>query len=232
MIPYANVWSADSGVDLFSRGAELVRATVEAGGLAAYVGADRSYPGYARAVAGLTAATENQAQPDPGVVQYVSSRPHDPNLRMHPSTGYFYITAYSASDTRVSATVCSYAVRPEPLPNEDNRFVGGGFQVELDNTGSNPGQPGIADRDPNAHDPRAHLPPQWDVFGTWKVTTIRVPVSRGDDQPECLPWYQQQFPTFTKVPDYNYLQAPPGYQAPHHPVAPQFPEWIGPTKTG
>ena len=47
---YSNVWSADSDVDLFSRGAELIRATYEAGIYATYVGADDSYPGYRGAV--------------------------------------------------------------------------------------------------------------------------------------------------------------------------------------
>ncbi|KZM71926.1 hypothetical protein [Nocardia terpenica] len=226
------MWSADPGVDLFSRGAELVRATMEAGGYAAYVGADHSYPGYARGVAALTDEIERSKTPDLGVKKLVSPQPTDPDLKLQPLTTYLHMTAFDATDTKVSAIVCGYTVWPEQLPYEDDRYVGGGTRIELENTVADPGAAGIANRDPNYQDPRAHRSPRWDVFGTWRVTTIKGPVGAGQYAPECLPWYQQQFPTFTKVPDLSELQAPPGYQAPHHPVAPQFPEWIGPTKTG
>ncbi|MFJ4657612.1 hypothetical protein ACIP5Y_40655 [Nocardia sp. NPDC088792] len=232
-IPDTSVWSADEGIDLFSRGAELIRATLEAGGNATYTGVDNAaYPGYARAVADLTKQVENARQPILGVRQYVSRQPVNPDWKERPMTTYLHITGYTATDTKVSAIVCGYSVLPEQLPQEDDRFQGGGIRIELDNTTSQPGLPGIANRDPGHHDPRAQLPPRWDVFGTWKVTTIKAPVGNDQYAAECLPWLQEQFPTFTKDPNYNVLNAPPGYVAPHHPVTPQFPEWIGPSDRG
>jgi hypothetical protein len=211
----------------------LVRATLEAGGYTAYVGVGQSYPGYARAVALLTDRIENSDQPAPGLRQYVARRPSDsPNLKLRPLTSYLHITAYSASNTQVSAVVCGYTIWPEQLRGEDDRYEGGGIRIELQNTSSDPGLPGIANRDLDNHDPRAHVPPKWDVFGTWNVTVFQAPANDGEDLAECLPWYQEQFPTFTKTTKYNYLQAPPGYVAPHHPVAPEYPEWIGPSNPG
>ncbi len=227
-VAYSEVWSGDPGVDLFSRTAELIRATMEAGDLALHVGAEQSYPGYVSAASELTHKYESMSEPDMAEYRYVEVRP-DTRDEMVPSTKYRHIAALSATGQTVSATVCGYDVWPQSMPNEDDRHQGGGVRIELRNTTSDPGLPGIANKNPNSHDPRASIPPAWNVFGTWKVTQITRSLSAAEYPAECLPWYEQQFPTFTKAPKYNYLIAPQGYVASHHPVVQQFPEWIAPT---
>ncbi len=44
--PYSQVWSAEPGIDLFGRGAELVRASLEAGQYAALYSIGTTFPGY------------------------------------------------------------------------------------------------------------------------------------------------------------------------------------------
>ncbi len=99
--PYATVWSAGSGVDLFARGAELIRAAEEAATYTFVAGADAQYPGYFAAV----------RDSDIGLF------PADPDFRTE--NGKYYqdrytwfrnIVDYSADADRVSGTVCSYRV--------------------------------------------------------------------------------------------------------------------------
>lgn len=224
-IPYTNVWSTDPGIDLFSRGAELVRAAAEAGVYSQYVGVDGSYPGYAQAVAALT--DEEERTLDPAMEQWVSRRPPYP-ANPTPGTIYQHITAYSASDTKVSAIVCSYGVDPDPKPPQPKQdYFGGGLSIELEIHNWDKGNPGIANPDPDHHDPRAQRPPRWNVFDRWKVTKISS--ATAGERPECLSWYQQKFPSFAKDPKFDRLLVPAGYVWPHQPVAQQFPEWIGPS---
>ncbi|MFE3280683.1 hypothetical protein [Nocardia sp. NPDC059239] len=93
------------------------------------------------------------------------------------------------------------------------------------------GVTGIANPDPNYHDPHAQLPPRWDVFGKWKITNIQSASGASEFPAECVPWYQQQFPTYIKDPEFNRLNAPQNMTVPHQPVAQQFPEWIGPSNS-
>ena len=45
-VAWANIWSAEQGIDIFSRSGELVRGTVEAGYIAQIYGVEASFPGY------------------------------------------------------------------------------------------------------------------------------------------------------------------------------------------
>lgn len=230
-IPYTFVWSADPGVDLFSRGSELVRATDEAARYTLFVGVAKSYTGYAQAVSDLTTKYDFADNPDGQIARNVARTPWHPN-DMRPETVYSHITAFTESDAKVTAIVCDYEVTPNQSSHDSaQRVVSGGTAIELENTNSAPGKPGIANRDPSHQDPRAHIPPQWDIFGSWKVTNISTPLDGKSSRAECIPWLEQQFPGFAKIPSnpYNFLQSPPGYKEAHHPVAPQFPEWIGPS---
>lgn len=224
-ILYSNVWSADRGIDLFSRGAELVRATTEAGEYTSFVGIKNSYPGYDHAVGGPA----RHQNPDKSEVA-TWLEPIDSH--QSPRSNFRHITAFSATDTTVSAVVCGYSVNPTAAENITLNPLSDAQQIELANTGSSPGLPGIADNDPVHQDPSAHRPPDWNVFGAWRVTKIRnIQLAPGETIPQgCTDWWHQQFPTFTKVSDYNILTPPPGFQAPTQPVASQYPEWIGPAR--
>ncbi|MCX4092093.1 hypothetical protein [Nocardia sp. alder85J] len=229
-VPYTNVWSADPGIDLFSREAELVRATEEAGNYSAFVGTGGTYPGYAKAVAAL--ADEVERTSDLKTRSFVSEHPVISLDKLQAGTRYLHITGFVVNATKIDAVVCSYTIWPAQLPGENDRTVGGGIRIDLQNNTWDKGRPGIANRDPAYSDPRAQMPPKWDIFGSWEIAAITGTAGAGDYPAECIPWYQQQFPGFTKDPEYNYLVAPSGYTAPHHPVAQQFPEWIGPSTSG
>lgn len=223
-IIYSNVWSADSNIDLFSRGAELVRASAEGGDYTYFVGVDKSYPGYSSAVGGPA----DDRNPDKS--EFLTWR--DPlNSKAIPKTEFQHITAYAASTSAVTATVCSYSLFPDPGDNASLKPLSTATQIELVNTGTDPGLPGIKDADPAHNDSRAHRPPTWNVFGTWRIQKIRFIRAAPDDPiPQgCTDWWHKQFPTFIEQPG-NILSQPPGFQAPTQPVAIQYPEWIGPAK--
>ncbi len=224
-ILYSNVWSADAGVDLFSRGAELVRGIREAAEYSYFVGLNNSYPGYAEAVGGP--AGRNNPK-----IDEVMARLEPRNSRQEPSTVFRHITAYSAADRTIKATVCEYKLFPElgrtdAPPNSDGFSLSDAIEVDLENNSNSPGLPGIADGSIDARDSRANRPPTWNIFGTWTVNTLRVVPAPSIPQ-GCMDWWHEQFPTFTQQADAHILSAPPGFQVPVQPVAIQYPEWIGP----
>lgn len=223
-IPYTHVWSADPGIDLFSRGTELVRATYEAGTYTRYVGVDRSYPGYSQAV-GAPVSWHNEDKMEPMVWSEVNN-PVKPGRW----TIYDHITNYSASNTRITADVCRYSVPSAEGKYDDSPWVlNDSTRIELSNTGISRGSgaPGIPDDNQEAHAANGHRSPSWNVFGTWQVTRIkRYDVDVNPDA--CVAWWLQQFPTFSRSPYGNFVTSPPGFQLPVHPVAVQYPEWIGP----
>ncbi|WP_227979303.1 hypothetical protein [Nocardia spumae] len=222
-IPYTHVWSADRGVDLFSRGAELVRGTYEAGRYTRYVGVDRSYPGYNRAV-GAPVSWHNEDKSE----RLVWSEINDP---ANPGrwTFYNYITNFSASETQISADVCSYVI-PSAAGKPDSPWVlDDSTQIQLTNTGKTPGPPGIPDGNQPGHATSGHWSPTWNIFGSWQVTRIKNYVNYANPD-ACMDWWIQQFPTFTRPPHGKFVTSPPDYQPPIHPVAVQYPEWIGPSE--
>ena len=223
-ILYSNVWSADAGIDLFGRGAELVRGIREAAEYSYFVGLNNSYPGYSDAVGGP--AGRNNPN-----IDEVMARSDPRSSRQERSTVFRHITAYTAADRTIKATVCEYRVFPEPgrtdaPPNSDGFSLSDAIEVDLENNSNSPGLPGIADSSFDARDSRAHRPPTWNIFGTWTVNKLRVVPAQSIPQ-GCMDWWHQQFPTFTQRSDAHILSAPPGFQVPVQPVAIQYPEWIG-----
>lgn len=220
-IPHSHIWSADEGVDLLSRGAELVRGTYEAGRYTRYVGVDRSYPGYNQAV-GAPVSWHDEDKSE----RWVWSEINDP---ANPGRWTFYdhITNYSASDTQIFADVCSYVI-PSAAGKPDYPWVlDDSTQIQLTNTGTTPGLPGIPDDDQLGHAANGHRSPTWNIFGSWQVTRIKKYENYANPE-ACTNWWVQQFPTFARSPYGNFVTSPPDFQLPVHPVAVQYPEWIGP----
>jgi len=227
-IPYASVWSADRDVDLFGRGAELIRAAVEAGEVNEYYGQNdtaRAYPGYRQAIGPENLAdgrvgSENRTRwPDP-----------EPVPR---GMEYRHISDFRANNHVVTAEVCEYFI---PVPTQPDHplarpwYDGTIVHVQLENTASSPGRPGIRDTTPGRHDPRAHLPPTWNVFGSWRITTLNSldPTWNPNSYPAgCLPFSRLRLP-FAGVDRRGFPQVPAGARLPTGPVGAQFPEWIGP----
>ncbi|MFC0454724.1 hypothetical protein ACFSUH_27655 [Rhodococcus jostii] len=223
---YSNVWSADQGIDLFGRGAELVRASYEAGDYTAFVGLENSYPGFGRAVGG------EANHGDPAIEYFMTSLEAEQSAQA-PGTSFAHITAYESTETSVSATVCNYQLFPQNGTNISLNPLNMAFRVELERTDDDPGRPGVPDADAAEQDPRAHRVPTWNVFEGWKVTKLHyLRRLNGDVIPQgCTDWWQQQFPAFAPNASGN-LVPPAGFEPPTMPVAVQYPEWIGPAISG
>lgn len=107
-ILYTTVWSADPGIDLFGRGAELIRATEEAASYTYLAGPSATYPGYLGAVRNSD----------------IGLSPDDPDFRTDGGwsravvyTRFQHIVDFSADSHTVSAIVCDYGIRdksPDP----------------------------------------------------------------------------------------------------------------------
>ncbi|MVU82286.1 hypothetical protein GPX89_34250 [Nocardia sp. ET3-3] len=219
-IPYTRVWSADPGIDLFSRGAELIRATFESGQLYAQVG-HPSFPGYENAL--------NVPKADAQLGDWWNSGTIPPKA----VTDYAHIVDFTADDHAVEAVVCDYAISPDTAVEYPDQ-LNSATRIRLENTGTDPGRASIANTNPEHYDPRAQMPPTWNVFGPWKITRTGTLSLAWQPIPEgCLAWWKQAFPGFAPVGDGDGsrtgLYPPAKYIPPHHPVLPQFPEWIGPS---
>lgn len=220
-IAFSNVWSADPGLDLFSRGAELIRATREAGELASRLGIEYSFPGYADA---LPQETDNQDFDYNGVV--VGRQAPE---GQGPFTIYRHLSDLVVTDSTVSATVCAYFIHSVDgvwSSGEDLSFAS---RIALVNNGESPGMASLKDLDTSANDLRATMPPDWNVFGSWEVTEFRT--ATANEVPDgCTRWWQERFPSYvTRKPGDKTLIPPSGYVRPVMPVAAQFPEWVGPS---
>ncbi|KAA8877339.1 hypothetical protein F3087_45025 [Nocardia colli] len=224
---FSNVWSAEPGIDLFSRGTELVRAAHESGWLVNRAGIDNAYIGYREALA----PPDNDHDMDVLFTEQKTFQGADSVLQAGKETDYSRVTALSANGKTVTATVCRYVV-PEKGVNSGNlndfASTMSVVDLRLENTGSEPGKTGVADNDPGQHDPAAHRVPSWNVFGTWKITKIKRNL---DADPEgCRSWFQQQIPGLIAEPGSKTLKFPPTLQIPPQPVAVQYPEWISPSQ--
>ncbi|NLE82570.1 MAG: hypothetical protein GX610_23940 [Rhodococcus sp.] len=206
-------------MDLFSRGAELVRATYEAGGMAFFRGIDNSFPGYREAIGGPVDHL------DPDIMDSVGSVV--PIGKPLPTTNFRHIATISSNDRSVMATVCTY----EAYANEEDNGLTTRFgrtRIELENVGTSAGAPGIPDADPDRENPAAHDPPDWNVFGSWK---IRVFNTDTPEPVECNRWWHSLFPALPFDSETDRLDLPHGFHVPTQPVAIQYPEWIGPART-
>ena len=222
-----HVWSAESGVDLFGRGAELVRVASEAGFYwPAIEEIDNYFPGFTTALG-------------TGHEPFAVARWNHRSEYLEPltETVFLHIADYSETDSAISASVCSYMLHSEPGADDANPPTSV-YRIVLENEGGPVGVPGIVERDPEHGSPE-HRSPSWNVFGSWKIRTGRYIFGGTENSPredgyfvpqECRDWWLQQFPGLTQPdPDSPYQQQPPGFVAPVMPVGVQYPGWIGPS---
>ncbi len=215
----SNVWSADPGVDLFSRGAELVRAAVEAGDITLFAGIEASFPGYAAAINGPRKVGDDAIDSE-----FVSESETLPQSKR---TEYLHITSYAEEGRTVSANVCRFYLRAEPVSGaeaNDHTFCEG---VTLENSSADPGAVGQRDESVTEHAPQAQRLPTWNVFGTWKIKKLKL-LSFADIPDSCIDWWRQQFPMLTQIGITKSFGANPESPPPIMPVAVQYPEWIAP----
>ncbi|MGC0366839.1 hypothetical protein ABH922_004823 [Rhodococcus sp. 27YEA15] len=219
-IEYANVWSAQDGFDLFSRGSELIRATREAGYMSFTLGIEKSFPGYESLIQDGLSNRESE-------LNSVFKGGRSP-AGQSPVTNYFHIVDLVESDHSVSATVCLYTIQSIENSSDRGEVFSTATYISLENSEASPGPPGLIDRDIAAHDAAAKFPPDWNVFGTWRAEQLRVLTA--DEVPRgCTQWWSERFPEYVKrTPDSRTLVPPEGYVPPVMPVAVQYPEWIGP----
>lgn len=225
-IPFANVWSADEGIELAGRGAELIRASSEAGEYSYFYGSAHGYPGYEEATSGSGRDG----------VDDVFTRENPTKGDQSSRTLFRHITDFAATDASVKATVCDFTIYPNPgrldAPPHSSQFaLQEAVAIELANSGAAPGTPGTADAKPDSVDPRAHRPPTWNVFGSWRIEKLRV-IEPSQLPDGCARWWRQKFPDSYQDPGSNIVRVPADVQIPTQPVAVQYPEWIGPTKPG
>lgn len=217
--PHTTVWSADPDIDLFERGAELIRATEEAVAYTHTGGPEFTYPGYLNAILDIDSDRSSIGS------RIVNPTPDYENR----FTWFRHIVDYSASADSVSAIVCNYLVHEKSETYDSPELLYGSVRITLENTAELPGKPGIVDTDVEGRDPRAQRPPSWNVFGNWKIVEAKSIATNLISQ-SCIDWWQQKFPMFT--PDSlgsRALVGPSGYVMPAMPLAVQYPEWIGPT---
>ncbi|MGV9611363.1 hypothetical protein [Nocardia xishanensis] len=235
-IPYANVWSADTGIDLFSREAELVRATHESGWLVYNAGMDYAYDGYAEAVSELASREPTGDLERDSEAGYLFTHARDSKNTDWPrsanETQYSHITSYTAAGSSITATVCRYVVPTEGVTGSADRTEFARnmsvVEIQLANSSNKPGRAGLANRDPNSHDPAARRPPQWNVFGSWKITSIRR--VHYVDPEGCEKWFRQRIPGLEgPKPGSKNLTITTDVKIPPQPVEAQYPEWIGPS---
>jgi hypothetical protein len=216
----SDVWSADQGVDLFSRGAELVRATVESGDLTLFGGIDVAFPGYA-------AAFETPYDPGNYDIESTFYKKWE-TLPQQRRTEYLHITNYIADSHKVSAVVCRFYTRPEPISGEESSAHTFCQGVALENSGTDAGTPGRRDESTENGTGDGGRVPAWNVFGTWKIKKIKF--LGGDETPDsCFTWWSEKFPYLIRVGNRRFYEVAPGATMPPEPLAKHYPEWIGPS---
>ncbi|WP_439029713.1 hypothetical protein [Gordonia terrae] len=240
-IPYSTQWSAAAGIDVQSRPAELVRATIDGGEMSAWAGVDHSFPGYADAVANAREYFGYWGSTD---------QPPTPGNRIPAADTAMsrHIASMTTSDTTITARICTIrqSIKPAypPLENTDGSFIGGAQPRTLEvhlrkSTDASPGTAGERDDSPTEHDPRASDQPSWNVYGNWTIDAIRDLYGKNNmwgDEPECVAWWHKKFPGWSGTTSLDF-QPPHPVNGPWEwynllaldpPAPPSYPEWIAP----
>ncbi|MCK0093387.1 hypothetical protein MWU77_21640 [Rhodococcus sp. F64268] len=222
-LPFTNSWSAEPDIDLFSRGAELVRASIEAGIHASFFSVSESFPGYSDAI-GYQHVNYNEIA--------------DTVARGRPRGGWisdltylYHIAEITETPTSIIAEVCDEPVTVDPYISDHRVKHGFSWIVALTNTGGAAGLPGVVDTDPDGSDPRARRVPDWNVFGAWNITQLRTggrDASTAIAHPACTEWWLERHPGSEVLGNYTFS---PAGEIPGEPRLPQYPEWIGPSET-
>lgn len=241
-VPYSVVWSGASGVDLASRPAELVRASIESGRMAQWAGVDYAFPGYADALSNVTKYS--------GLFGSTWQKPHKYGSFDGPRTNLYmaHIGEMTHTADRVTATVCAFERsdltrhKPIPTPVPPNYYVGTSvphetqpvtYTLELLRSSSAPDQPtGLPDHSVTEHDPRGAKVPSWNVFGDWKIHVMDSDRMGDYTQPPCVAWWARVFPGWSAPANAPWDFAPP-YPVKDwtaatgvHGLPINYPEWI------
>ncbi|MDI9917193.1 hypothetical protein [Rhodococcus sp. IEGM 1379] len=221
-----HIWSADTDIDLFSRGSELLRAAFEAGYYWSVIEeVDDFFPGYTKALGS-----------DRDVFGNTRFETRSEFLDPVGQTLFAHITDYSATDSTVSGTICKYWISTSEGINGSVHPPTAAYRIELENQGEGPGLPGVVDSDPELG-AISDRTPSWDVFGSWKIrsgswlfgTSGRSGADGEGVPPGCHDWWLQQFQGLTyESPTDQFRSQPEGFVAPVMPLGVQFPGWIGP----
>ncbi|PXW31040.1 UNVERIFIED_CONTAM: hypothetical protein DES50_106172 [Williamsia faeni] len=241
-VPYTTIWSAADGINLNTRPAELIRATVESGEMSGWTGVDYSFPGFADAIANAT---------DYNGYWGNTTQPPSPDNLVSLDWRLFarHITTLSATDSHVTARVCTLHL---PLVDQDVVLKSTGYtssfgsvtqpytvDVTLTKPASTtPGTSGQPDRAPDIHNPRALDVPDWNVFSPWTISSITLLEGVNDyygTEPECMAWWRQKYPGWDGT---SLTFGPPApittdtgfFEALMitRPGPPNYPEWLGP----
>ena len=241
-VPYTTVWSAADGINLNTRPAELVRATVESGEMSAWAGVDHSFPGFADAIANANAYSGYWGD---------TTQPSSPdNLPSRTATLFArHIASLRATDNQITARVCNLHL---PLVDQDVVLKSTGYTssfrsvtvpTSLDVTlakpaNTTPGTSGQTDHAPEIHNPRALDTPDWNVFSPWTIRSIALLETVNDyygNEPECMAWWRQKYPGWDGT---SLAFGPPTPITTENgffealmitrPGPPNYPEWLGP----
>lgn len=225
-LPFSNVWSAAPGIDLATRPAELIRATLESADATAYGGIAQSYPGYEAALA----TTTPRGTPDFEISEWFVQSTPNPYYGLGNYTSFNHMMTLEATETVVSATVCNYLITDTPRRNGSIDGGYGTYQFRLTRNSEPDATPGAPDND-QANTRQDHRTPSWNVFEGWTIERLYAttpPTDLGTEPvTQCAAWINQQFPDFIYnsagilMPPVRFEENPPT-----HPVLPQYPEWI------
>ena len=221
------VWSAEPGIDLLSRPAEVVRATFEAQSITR-VPSVINYPG-------AIAATADANRRRPTLQIGYQERP-DPSIPPTSGTQYFHVLRMESSANTISAIVCDIraGLVNHPIGGIDSSLVS--FLASFDATLP----AGSVDR--RAHAPVHGTPagegdraPRYDAFAPWQVNyeySLPVPGTSPEDKTFC---YQKSREIARTIPAYanrtfgTYDDPEPrGLTPADFPKQPQFPGWPAP----
>lgn len=215
---YSEIWSADPSIDLFDRGAELVRAAVEAANYTTFAGFGPTFPGFEEAT-----DTERRLLGSYIDWQFVDS----PRALGRPRTDFTHIAGLFFSDSSLSATVCTYVVYEDVEVIDSPGPLVVGIKVRMSNPMDDAGRTSSPDRHPDVADSPGRYVPYWNVFGAWRIDELRFEYDRLPDR--CARWFQAQYPLAVRSTS-NVMTPPRGTIAPTMPVGIHYPEWIGPSE--
>ena len=236
------VWSAEDGIDLHSRAAEIIRAQVESCALSPY-GANAVYPGAEKAAldADITSSA-NCVRPYP--------RPL-PSGNAFQGTIHAHIASIEATETSISAHVCetrSGRARHDP----DHPPLDG--TPEFDVLNGTRGKQIVAQKPADVADPRADAArvaqpgtgtrePRYNVFYPWvfppfQLPTTKPPATPMISDPTCNRWAAEaltRIPAFAGQTPYNpddtLRELTPKALGPEgFPTLPQYPLWPEPPR--
>ncbi|MFD4439311.1 hypothetical protein ACFWPK_05980 [Nocardia sp. NPDC058519] len=211
-----HVWSSAPGIDLGSRAAELVRATVESTVISRKAGLDFTYPGFREA--------RRDASFDWGFAASDGmGSDYEYWLESDRSTYVDHVATIGINDRWLNAKVCQYQV-PEPGENWTAGEFAGNFRiyvVKFENL--NPSQDVAGSGIPKS----GRRTPDWNVFGDWRITDIAA-ATREWEPHDCRNWFATQAPGLEFGADLTAARSTEDTVIPYGPIRPQFPRWRRP----